>query len=140
MTISGQSALGRDEIQKMMRDAEAHADEDQRRKGEAEARNQADTVVYQTEKLLREQDDKINVDEKTKLEGALADVKEALSSDDGDRIRSASEALMGVTSTVAQRMYQDAASQSSDDGAAGGAPGGPADDDDVVDAEIVDEK
>ncbi|MBA3267543.1 MAG: molecular chaperone DnaK [Acidimicrobiia bacterium] len=139
MTISGQSALGRDEIQKMMRDAEAHADEDQRRKAEAEARNQADTVVYQTEKLLREQADKINVDEKTKLEGALADVKEALSSDDGDRIRSASEALMAATSTVAQRMYQDAA-QSSDDGAASSAGGGPADDDDVVDAEIVDEK
>ncbi|MGI9023953.1 MAG: molecular chaperone DnaK, partial [Acidimicrobiales bacterium] len=77
MTISGQSALGRDEIQKMMRDAEAHADEDKRRLEEAEARNQADTVVYQTEKLLREQADKINVDEKTKLEGALADVKEA---------------------------------------------------------------
>ncbi len=139
MTISGQSALGRDEIQKMMRDAEAHADEDQRRKAEAESRNQADTVVYQTEKLLREQSDKINPDEKSKLDSAMADVKEALGGDDGDRIRSASEALMQITSTVAQRMYQDASS-SSDDGAAGGAggPGGPGDDD-VVDAEIVDE-
>jgi len=136
MTISGQSALGRDEIQKMMRDAEAHADEDQRRKAEAESRNQADTVVYQTEKLLREQSDKINPDEKSKLDSAMADVKEALGGDDGDRIRSASEALMQITSTVAQRMYQDASS-SSDDGAAGGA-GGPGDDD-VVDAEIVDE-
>jgi len=137
MTISGQSALGRDEIQKMMRDAEAHADEDQRRKAEAEARNQADTVVYQTEKLLREQSDKINADEKSKLDGALADVKEALSSDDGERIRSASEALMQATSTIAQRMYQDAASSSAD-GAGGDAGGGPGDDD-VVDAEIVDE-
>jgi len=141
MTISGQSALGRDEIQKMMRDAEAHADEDKRRKEEAEARNQADTVVYQTEKLLREQSDKINADEKSKLDGALADVKEALSSDDGDRIRSASEALMQATSTIAQRMYQDAASSSTDGagGDAGGGPGGGPGDDDVVDAEIVDE-
>ncbi|MGI8777679.1 MAG: Hsp70 family protein, partial [Acidimicrobiales bacterium] len=141
MTISGQSALGRDEIQKMMRDAEAHADEDKRRKEEAEARNQADTVVYQTEKLLREQSDKINADEKSKLDGALADVKEALGSDDGDRIRSASEALMQATSTIAQRMYQDAASSSTDGagGDAGGGPGGGPGDDDVVDAEIVDE-
>ncbi len=137
MTISGQSALGRDEIQKMMREAEAHADEDKRRLVEAEARNQADTVVYQTEKLLREQSDKINPDEKSQLDSALADVKEALGGDDGDRIRSASEALMQITSTIAQRMYQDA-SASSDDGAGGGA-GGPGGDDDVVDAEIVDE-
>ncbi len=137
MTISGQSALGRDEIQKMMRDAEAHADEDRQRLAEAEARNQADTVVYQTEKLLREQSDKINPDEKSKLDNALADVKEALGGDDGDRIRSASEALMQITSTIAQRMYQDA-SASSDDGAGGGA-GGPGGDDEVVDAEIVDE-
>ncbi|MEN3314656.1 MAG: molecular chaperone DnaK [Acidimicrobiaceae bacterium] len=140
MTISGQSALGRDEIQKMMRDAEAHADEDKRRKEEAEARNQADTVVYQTEKLLREQSDKINADEKSRLDSALADVKEALGSDDGDRIRSSSEALMQVTSTIAQRMYQDAASQSSaDDGAGAGGGPGAGGDDDVVDAEIVDE-
>ncbi|MGI9079992.1 MAG: Hsp70 family protein, partial [Acidimicrobiales bacterium] len=140
MTISGQSALGRDEIQKMMRDAEAHADEDKHRKEEAEARNQADTVVYQTEKLLREQSDKINADEKSKLDSALADVKEALGSDDGDRIRSSSEALMQVTSTIAQRMYQDAASQSpADDGAGAGGGPGAGGDDDVVDAEIVDE-
>ncbi|HEX3394382.1 MAG TPA: molecular chaperone DnaK [Acidimicrobiales bacterium] len=140
MTISGQSALGRDEIQKMMRDAEAHADEDKRRREEAEARNQADTVVYQTEKLLREQSDKINADEKSQLDSALADVKEALGSDDGDRIRSSSEALMQVTSTIAQRMYQDAASQTSaDDGAGAGGGPGAGSDDDVVDAEIVDE-
>jgi molecular chaperone DnaK len=136
MTITGQSALGRDEIQKMMRDAEAHAEEDKRRREEAETRNQADTVVYQTEKLLREQADKIQLDEKTKIEGALKDVKDALSSDDPDRIRASTELLMGATSTVAQRMYQDAASQASASG--DGSAGGPADDE-VVDAEIVDE-
>jgi molecular chaperone DnaK len=136
MTITGQSALGRDEIQKMMRDAEAHADEDKRRREEAETRNQADTVVYQTEKLLRDNADKINADEKGWLESALSEVKDALKGDDTDRVRSASESLMQVTSTVAQRMYQEAAAQSGDDGSA--AAGGAADDE-VVDAEIVDE-
>jgi molecular chaperone DnaK len=136
MTITGQSALGRDEIQKMMRDAEAHADEDKRRREEAETRNQADTVVYQTEKLLRDNADKINADEKGRLESALSEVKDALKGDDTDRVRSASESLMQVTSTVAQRMYQEAAAQSGDDGSA--AAGGAADDE-VVDAEIVDE-
>jgi molecular chaperone DnaK len=136
MTITGQSALGRDEIQKMMRDAEAHADEDKRRREEAETRNQADTVVYQTEKLLRDNADKINADEKGRLESALTEVKDALKGDDTDRVRSASESLMQVTSTVAQRMYQEAAAQSGDDGSA--AAGGAADDE-VVDAEIVDE-
>src|SRR6059058_3562435 len=68
MTISGQSALGRDEIQKMMRDAEAHAEEDRRRRDEAEARNNADTLVYQTEKLLRDQGEKITGEEKDRVE------------------------------------------------------------------------
>ncbi|MFN2609180.1 MAG: molecular chaperone DnaK [Acidimicrobiales bacterium] len=138
MTITGQSALGRDEIQKMMRDAEAHADEDKRRREEAEVRNQADTVVYQTEKLLRDNADKINVDEKGRLEDGLRSVKEALGGDDIDRVRSATEGLMQTTSGVAQRMYQEAASQSAaaDGSSAGGGAGA---DDDVVDAEIVDE-
>ncbi len=135
MTITGQSALNRDEIDRMMRDAEAHAEEDRRRKEEAETRNRADTVVYQTEKLLRDQADNIKLEEKTRVEDSLREVKEALSSDDTDRIRSATEALIAATSAVAQRMYQEA-SASGDDGAAAG---GGAADDDVVDAEIVDE-
>jgi molecular chaperone DnaK len=134
MTITGQSALSRDEIQKMMRDAEAHADEDKRRREEAETRNRADTVVYQSEKLLRDQADKIQLEEKTRVEDSLKEVKAALSGDDTDRIRSATEALIAATSSVAQRMYQEAASSGED----GAAAGGPADDE-VVDAEIVDE-
>lgn len=139
MTITGQSALGRDEIQKMMRDAEAHADEDKRRRDEAETRNQADTVVYQTEKLLRDNADKINADEKARLEDALKGVKDALGSDDVDRVRSASESLMQVTSTVAQRMYQEAAQSGADGSGADGSTGATSADDEVVDAEIVDE-
>jgi molecular chaperone DnaK len=136
MTITGQSALSRDEIQKMMRDAEAHAEEDKRRREEAETRNRADTVVYQSEKLLRDQADKIQLEEKTRVEDALKEVKAALSSDDTGRIQSATEALIAATSAVAQRMYQEAAASGDDGAAAGG--GAPADDE-VVDAEIVDE-
>ncbi|HWC09793.1 MAG TPA: molecular chaperone DnaK [Acidimicrobiales bacterium] len=134
MTITGQSALSRDEIQKMMRDAEAHAEEDKQRREEAETRNRADTVVYQSEKLLREQADKIQLEEKSRIEDNLKEVKAALSGDDTDRIRAASEALIAATSAVAQRMYQEAASSGED----GAGAGGPADDE-VVDAEIVDE-
>jgi molecular chaperone DnaK len=137
MTITGQSALGRDEIDRMMRDAEAHAEEDRRRREEAETRNRADTVVYQTEKLLREQADKINLDEKSRIEGSLQEVRDALSGGDTALIQAASESLMAATSAVAQRMYQDAASEGAT-GGDGAAAGGPADDE-VVDAEIVDE-
>ena len=139
MTISGQSALGRDEIQRMMRDAEAHADEDRQRRAEAEARNQADSIIYQSEKLLRDQGEKINLDEKARIEDALKETKDALAGSDMERIKSASEALMGATSAVAQRMYQEAASQSGGDGAGGDGAGPGASDDEVVDAEIVDE-
>src|SRR5207247_6560213 len=71
MTITGQSSLSKDDIDKMVRDAEAHADDDRRRREEAEIRNQAETLVYQTEKLLREQGDKIAGDEKDKVEAGL---------------------------------------------------------------------
>jgi len=75
---TGQSSLDRDTIQQMVRDAEAHADEDRRRRDEAEARNNADTLVYQTEKLMREQGEKILGDDKDAVEAALADLKSAL--------------------------------------------------------------
>src|SRR5438034_3060171 len=94
MTITGQSSLSKDDIDKMVRDAEAHADDDRRRREEAEIRNQAETLVYQTEKLLREQGDKIAGDEKDKVEGALADLEEAMAGSDMEAIKSGTEALM----------------------------------------------
>ncbi|HEV3402589.1 MAG TPA: molecular chaperone DnaK [Acidimicrobiales bacterium] len=136
MTITGQSALNRDEIDRMMRDAEAHAEEDRQRRAEAETRNQADGVVYQSEKLLRDHGENITLEERTRIEDAMKETKDALSGSDMDRIRSTSETLMAATSAVAQRMYQEASAQSSGDGAGGGAA---ASDDEVVDAEIVDE-
>ncbi|HEX6596886.1 MAG TPA: Hsp70 family protein, partial [Acidimicrobiales bacterium] len=136
MTITGQSSLNKDEIQRMVRDAETHAEEDRRRREEAETRNQADTLVYQTERMLRDYADKIGPDEKSKIEEALKNVKEALRGSDMGAIRQAHEQLMYATQTFAQKLYENAGSDG--DGAGGGGFGAGPNDDDVVDAEIVD--
>jgi molecular chaperone DnaK len=139
MTITGQSSLSKDEIDRMVRDAEAHAADDRRRKEEADARNSADSLVYQTEKLLQEQGDKFSGDEKTQVESALSTLKEALNGSDVEAIRGATEALMKASQSFASRLYEQASSSS--ESAAAGASGTSApSDDDVVDAEIVDEK
>ncbi len=138
MTITGQSSLAKDDIERMVKDAEAHAEEDARRKEEAEARNQGDTLVYQTEKLLKEQGDKLQGEDKDKVESALATLKTALSGEDVAEIKRATENLMTASQDFTQKLYESAAQ--SDGGAAGAASGAtPADDDEVVDAEIVDE-
>jgi molecular chaperone DnaK len=135
MTITGQSSLSKDEIDRMVRDAESHAEEDRRRREEAEVRNQADTLVYQTEKMLREYADKVAPDEKSKMESALSDVKSALRGNDMNAIRTAHEQLMYATQGFAQRLYETSGSQPGGNGAGDGAG---VSDDDVVDAEIVD--
>ena len=140
MTITGQSSLDKDAIDQMVRDAEAHADDDRRRKEEAEVRNNADSLVYQTEKVLREHGDKVPGGEKDAVEAALAELKEAVAGGSGEadveRIRKATDALMGASQSFSQKLYESAASES---GAASGGPGAAPGDDDVVDAEIVDE-
>ena len=133
MTITGQSSLNKDEIQRMVRDAETHAEEDRRRREEAETRNNADTLVYQTERMLRDYADKVSPEEKAKIDAALDNVKRALKGNDLGEVRAAHEQLMYATQTFAQRLYE----QSGDSSGYGGAGGGRADDD-VVDAEIVD--
>ncbi len=151
MTITGQSALSKDDISRMVRDAEAHAEEDKSRKEDAEARNQADTMVYQTERLIREDSEanKLTSDEKERLEEAIRHLKDSLKGFDLAKVRADTEALMVVTQTVSARMYSEAtASDGSGDGSGsdgsggsggGGAGGGSSNDDEVVDAEIVDE-
>jgi len=142
MTITGQSSLARDDIERMVRDAEAHADDDRRRREEAETRNNADTLVYQTEKLLREQGDNFQGDEKSKVEDALKSLKDALGGSDTDAIKSATEALVTASHGFTQRLYEQASASQSAGSAAGGAAGGDGSapsDDEVVDAEIVDE-
>ena len=139
MTITGQSSLAKDDIERMVKDAEAHAEDDRRRKEEAETRNNADTLVYQTEKLLKDQGEKFEGDEKEKVEAALASVKEALVGSDLEAIKTSTESLLSASQSFSQRLYEEAAKAES------AAPGGQVDaeessDDEVVDAEIVDEK
>ena len=145
MTITGQSSLAKDDIERMVRDAEAHAEDDRQRREEAEVRNSADTLVYQTEKLLKDQGDKFEGSEKDDVETALKGVKDALAGTSVDEIKDATEKLVGVSQSFSQRLYEQA-SASASAGSAGpsgeGAAGeeGTASDDEVVDAEIVDEQ
>jgi molecular chaperone DnaK len=135
MTITGQSAMSKDDIERMVRDAEAHAEEDRRRREEAEIRNNADSLVYQTEKVLREHGDKITGAEKDAVDSALSELKSAIEGDDLDRIKQSTEALMTASQSFSQKLYESAAQESS---ASTGGTSEP-NDDDVVDAEIVDE-
>jgi molecular chaperone DnaK len=135
MTITGQSALNKDEINRMVRDAEAHAEEDRERREEAETRNQGDTLVYQTERMIREHSDRMSEDEKDRLQSAVKNLKGSLKGSDLGAIRDDTEALMAVNQTITTRLYSEAASSDNSDG------GGSYDaDDEVVDAEIVDER
>ncbi len=135
MTITGQSSLDTDTIDQMVKDAEIHAEEDRKRKEEAEVRNTADTLVYQTEKLLSDQADAVSDDEKATIEEKLADVRAALEGTDVEAIKTATEALMTASQEFGQRLYEAAAQAERESAAAASTP----DDDEVVDAEIIDE-
>jgi molecular chaperone DnaK len=141
--ITGGSALPKEDIEKMVRDAEQYAEEDRKRREEAEIRNQADTLVYSTEKFLGENEDKVPDDIKSEVREALAEVKKALESNDTDSIRSATEHAAQVSQKMGTAIYQQAQAQQaqaqqSESGSADGGAQTPADDD-VVEAEIVDE-
>ncbi|MAJ89017.1 MAG: molecular chaperone DnaK [Acidimicrobiaceae bacterium] len=136
MTITGQSSLDKDAIDQMIKDAEAHAEEDRKRKEEAEVRNNADGLVYQTEKMIKDQAENINDDEKSTLEAKIADVKTALEGTDMEAIKDATESLMSASQEFGQRLYEQAAA---DQAAAGDAEDDAPSDDDVVDAEILDD-
>jgi molecular chaperone DnaK len=144
MTITGQSSLSKDDINQMVKDAEAHADDDRQRRADAEVRNNADSLVYQTEKVLREQGEKVTEDERKAVEQPLADLKTALGSNDVDTIKNATEKLMTASQAFSQKLYEaasrdaNAAGTSASGQAADGATAG--NDGDIVDAEIVDEK
>jgi molecular chaperone DnaK len=140
MTITGGSALGKDEIDRMMRDAEQHADEDKKRRDEAEVRNQAETLVYQTEKFVKDNDEKLPAEVKDDVNGALGEAQEALKGTDTDAIKAAMEKLATESQKLGAALYQQQGAEGGP-GAAGasGAAGADAGSDDVVDAEIVDE-
>jgi molecular chaperone DnaK len=137
MTITGGTALGKDEIDRMMKEAEQFAEEDRRRREAAEVRNTADNLAYQAEKTLGELGDKAPADQKAEVEKDVAEVKEALKGDDTDRIKAATEKLMQSFQAVGQAVYQQQASQQ---GGEGEQAGGPEGGEDVVEGEVVDEE
>jgi molecular chaperone DnaK len=142
MTITGQSTLDKDIIDQMVKDAEAHAEEDRTRREEAEVRNNADSLVYQTEKVLKDQGDNVTAEEKAAVEGPLEALKTALSGTETAAIKEATEALMSASQEFSQKLYEAAARDTNAAGtsASGQNDGsGAASDDDIVDAEIVDE-
>jgi molecular chaperone DnaK len=140
MTITGGSALPKDDIERMMKDAEAHAEEDRKRREEAEVRNQAESLVYQTEKFVKENDEKLPAEVKDSVNAALTEAQESLKGTDTAAIKASMEKLATESQKLGAALYQ----QPGDAGAAGAAPGADAGQsqsgaDDVVDAEIVDE-
>ncbi len=146
MTITGQSAHSRDEIDRMIHDAEAHAEDDRRRKEEAEIRNNADSLVYQTEKMLRDQTSQVSGAEKERVESDLKALKETISGSDIDAIKGATERLAVGVQELGKRLYEAASAGAPAGEPAGGDTGysnaasdNGVSDDEVVDAEIVDE-
>ena len=153
--ITASSGLSKDEVEKMRKDAEAHAEEDKKAREEVETRNEADNAVYRNEKLLKDNGDKVSGDVKGQLEKAIADVKEALKGSDSAAIKAASEKLNEAAQLVGQELYKAAA----DKGRSGGPQPGPEaqsgagpegrgqkpeegkkDEGPIIDAEVVDEK
>jgi molecular chaperone DnaK len=152
ITITASSGLSKDEIEKMRRDAETHAEDDKQRREEVESRNEADNAVYRTEKMLKDNAEKISGDDKGKIESAVAAVKEALKGSDSAAIKAASDKLNEAWQAVSAELYKAAAAKAQAEKAqgagpgAGGQPGGEAPksdekkDEGVIDAEVVDEQ
>jgi len=148
ITVTGGSALGKDDIDRMVREAESHAEEDRKRREGVELRNEADNLVFRTEKLISENADKISDDTRKPVEEAIAEVKSALEGDDNDRVKAAVEKLNTTSAALGQAMYAAAQQAQGEAGAAGpdgqtpGAQGGATggSEEDVVDAEIVDDE
>ncbi|TDB36884.1 MAG: molecular chaperone DnaK [Actinobacteria bacterium] len=138
ITISGTTALSDEEVDRMVNDAEAHADEDRKKKEEAEVRNTADTLVYATEKTLKDLGDKVPEETKAACEEASDELKKALEGDDIDAMKAATEKLQQASYKLAEIVYQDVAAAEGE-----AAPEGaeaPAGDEEVADYEVVDEE
>jgi molecular chaperone DnaK len=139
ITITASSGLSKDEVEGMVKEAEVHSAEDKRRRQEIELRNQADALVYNTEKTLNEHREKIPVSEVNAIEGALKEAKEAIESGDMNRIREKMDLLTKASHHLAEMMYQQTASKQKAESAAAGARAGRPDED-VVDAEFEEKK
>ena len=142
ITITGSSGLSDDEIQQMVREAEDHSEEDRRKKEEIEARNEADNLIYSTEKLVKDNRDKIPESDAKAVEDAIAETRKAVEGGDAETIRQSMEKLQQASHQVAQAMYQQTqqseAAESQPGGPENPAGGGQEDDGQVIDAEYVD--
>ena len=137
--ITASSGLSKDEVEKLVRDAQTHTEEDKKRRKAAEAKNQADTLLYQTEKNLKEHGDKISAEDRTKIEEAVTALKKAMEGNDPDAIESATQSLTTASHKLAEEMYKKAsATSATGEGAAPGgeSPNGAKTDEKVVDAEF----
>lgn len=148
MTITGGSALPKDEIDRMVKEAEAHEADDKKRKEEAETRNTAESFAYQIEKLVNDNKDKLSDDVVKEVTDDVNELKEALKGDDVDKIKAAQEKLTTSSQKIGQALYAQQGAEDAAAGAAGAAGGANASgasgsaassDDDVVDAEVVDD-
>ncbi|WP_062524439.1 molecular chaperone DnaK [Demequina rhizosphaerae] len=142
ITVSGGSALSKDDIDRMVKDAEEHAEEDKKRREEAETRNNAETFAYSTEKILSENEDKVPAEVAEDVKTAIADVKTALEGDDVEDIKAKHETLVEKAQKIGEAVYaaQQAEGVNVDEDSAAQTAGGAPQDDDVVDAEIVDDE
>jgi molecular chaperone DnaK len=136
MTISGGTTLNKEDIDRMMRDAETHAEEDKQRREEAEVRNNAEALVYQTEKFLADNADKVPAEAKENVEGPLEELKKAIAENDGPGMRSATDKVATASQALGAAMYSDAQADGSEEGAEAAAD---TSEEDVIDAEIVEE-
>jgi molecular chaperone DnaK len=152
ITITASSGLSKDEVEKMRKDAEAHAEDDKKHREEVETRNEADNSVYRSEKMLKDNADKISGDAKNKIESAVSEVKEALKGSDAGVIKSASDKLNEAWQSVSAELYKAASekARAGQPGEAGAQPGPESagrppegdkkDEGPIIDAEVVDEK
>ena len=148
ITITASSGLSKEEVDRMMREAESHADEDKARKESIEARNQADQAVYAAERMIQDAGDKLSAEDRAPIESAAADVRKALEAEDDAALKSAMEKLTAVQHKAAEAMYKQAAPPPSPPGSSAGDAGGPAPgggaagggEGEVIDAEVVEDK
>lgn len=138
MTITGGSGLAKDEIDRMVKEAESHAAEDKARREAAENRNQAEQLAYSTEKVLKDNEDKLPADVTSDVSAAVENLKSALKGENDDAVKTAMEELAEKSQAIGQALYA-ADQQAQDAGEQPASGSAPAEDDDVVDAEIVDE-
>ena len=140
MTISGGSALPKEDIDRMVKEAEAHAEEDKKRREDAETRNSAEQQAYSIEKLLRDNKDKLSEAVHSEVSGAVDELKKALEGDDIEPVKTAQEKLNEVAQKIGEALYQHEQAEQQNQASAGASSEAPAEDDDIVDAEIVDDE